>query len=33
MIIAMSYGKVDHDRFGLLVALAALPDRGPCPAR
>jgi len=25
MIIAMSYGKVDHDRFGLLVALAALP--------
>jgi hypothetical protein len=25
MIIAMSYGKVDHDRVGLLVALAALP--------
>ena len=22
MLIAMSYGKVDHDRFGLLVALA-----------
>jgi hypothetical protein len=29
MIIAMSYGKVDHDRFGLLVALAALPTAGP----
>jgi hypothetical protein len=28
MIIAMSYGKVDHDRFGLLVALAALPTIG-----
>jgi hypothetical protein len=28
MIIAMSYGKVDHDRFGLLVALAALPTVG-----
>ena len=28
MIIAMSYGKVDHDRFGLLVALAALPTAG-----
>lgn len=28
MIIAMSYGKVDHDRFGLLVALAALPSAG-----
>ncbi|GAA0550695.1 HTTM domain-containing protein [Paractinoplanes ferrugineus] len=25
MIIAMSYGKVDHDRIGLLVALAVLP--------
>jgi hypothetical protein len=24
MIVAMSYGKVDHDRVGLLVALAAL---------
>jgi hypothetical protein len=24
----MSYGKVDHDRFGLLVALAALPTAG-----
>jgi hypothetical protein len=30
MIIAMSYGKVDHDRFGLLVALAALNTA--CPA-
>jgi hypothetical protein len=29
MIIAMSYGKVDHDRFGLLVALAVLPTCGP----
>ncbi len=28
MIIAMSYGKVDHDRFGLLVALAVLPVAG-----
>ena len=28
MIIAMSYGKVDHDRVGLLVALAALPTIG-----
>ncbi len=28
MIIAMSYGKVDHDRFGLLVALVALPTVG-----
>lgn len=28
MIIAMSYGKIDHDRFGLLVALAALPTAG-----
>ncbi|WP_018351518.1 hypothetical protein [Longispora albida] len=28
MIIAMSYGKVDHDRLGLLVALAALPVAG-----
>ncbi|MBY8871606.1 HTTM domain-containing protein [Micromonospora sp. PLK6-60] len=28
MIIAMSYGKVDHDRFGLLVALAALATVG-----
>jgi hypothetical protein len=28
MIIAMSYGKVDHDRFGLLLALAVLPTAG-----
>ncbi|MEJ3748736.1 MFS transporter permease [Actinomycetes bacterium KLBMP 9797] len=28
MIIAMSYGKVDHDRFGFLVALAVLPTAG-----
>ncbi|BCL15495.1 HTTM domain-containing protein [Micromonospora sagamiensis] len=28
MIIGMSYGKVDHDRFGLLVALAVLPTVG-----
>ncbi|MGK5444786.1 MFS transporter permease [Micromonospora sp. URMC 105] len=28
MIIAMSYGKVDHDRIGFLVALAALPTAG-----
>ncbi len=28
MIIAMSYGKIDHDRFGLLIALATLPTAG-----
>ena len=28
MFIAMSYGKVDHDRFGFLVALAVLPTVG-----
>lgn len=28
MIIAMSYGKVDHDRFALLVTLAVLPTVG-----
>jgi hypothetical protein len=28
MIIAMSYGKVNHDRFAFLVALAALPTAG-----
>ncbi len=28
MIIAMSYGKVDHDRFAFLVALAVLPTLG-----
>lgn len=29
MFIAMSYGKVDHDRFAFLVALAVLPTVGP----
>ncbi len=29
MVIAMSYGKVDHDRFAFLVALAVLPTVGP----
>lgn len=28
MVVAMSYGKVDHDRVGLLVALAVLPTAG-----
>jgi hypothetical protein len=28
MLIGMSYGKVDHDRFALLVALAVLPTVG-----
>ncbi|MFI6763019.1 MFS transporter permease [Micromonospora sp. NPDC050417] len=28
LIIAFSYGKVDHDRFGILVALAVLPTVG-----
>jgi hypothetical protein len=28
LVIVMSYGKVDHDRFGLLVALAVLPTVG-----
>lgn len=28
MLIAMSYGKVDHDRFGYLVVLAVLPTVG-----
>jgi hypothetical protein len=28
MLIAMSYGKVDHDRFGFLVLLAVLPTVG-----
>ena len=28
MIIAMSYGKIDHDRLGLLIALATLPTAG-----
>lgn len=29
MFIAMSYGKVDHDRVAFLVALAVLPTAGP----
>ena len=29
MLVAMSYGKVDHDRFAFLVALAVLPTVGP----
>lgn len=33
MLVAMSYGKVDHDRFALLVALAVLPSVGPARAR
>jgi hypothetical protein len=33
MVIAMSYGKVDHDRFAFLVALAALPTAGPARHR
>ncbi|MFK3983673.1 MFS transporter permease [Micromonospora sp. NPDC050397] len=28
LVIAFSYGKVDHDRFGILVALAVLPTIG-----
>ncbi|MFI5906470.1 MFS transporter permease [Dactylosporangium sp. NPDC051541] len=28
MIIAMSYGKIDHDRYAILVALAVLPTAG-----
>jgi hypothetical protein len=28
MLVAMSYGKVDHDRFGYLVLLAVLPTVG-----
>jgi hypothetical protein len=28
MIIAMSYGKIDHDRYAILVVLAALPTAG-----
>ena len=28
MVIAVSYGKVDHDRFGFLVALFVLPTVG-----
>ena len=29
MFIAMSYGKVDHDRIAFLIALAVLPTAGP----
>lgn len=29
MLIAMSYGKVDHDRFAFLIALAVLPTVRP----
>ncbi|HKH06160.1 MAG TPA: hypothetical protein VKA65_13420 [Acidimicrobiales bacterium] len=29
MFVAMSYGKVDHDRFGYMVALFALATAGP----
>jgi hypothetical protein len=37
MVVAMSYGKVDHDRFAFLVALFVLPSVGsarcaPAPA-
>ena len=31
MVIAMSYGKVDHDRIAFLVALAVLPTVGDRP--
>ena len=33
MLIAMSYGKVDHDRFAFLVALAVLPTVGAARLR
>jgi len=33
MVIAMSYGKVDHDRFAFLVALAVLPTVGRAHVR
>ncbi|MFG1928240.1 MFS transporter permease [Cryptosporangium sp. NPDC048952] len=29
MLVAMSYGKVDHDRVGYMVLLAVLPTVGP----
>jgi hypothetical protein len=29
MVVAMSYGKVDHDRFGFMLALFALAAAGP----
>jgi hypothetical protein len=31
MVVAMSYGKVDHDRFAFLVALFVLPSVGRAP--
>ena len=33
MVVAMSYGKVDHDRFAFLVALAVLPTVGAARRR
>ncbi len=33
MLIAMSYGKVDHDRFAFIIALAVLPTVGVAHAR
>ncbi len=33
MLVAMSYGKVDHDRFAFLIALAVLPTVGRARAR
>ncbi|MDT5037475.1 MAG: hypothetical protein QOE03_2660 [Micromonosporaceae bacterium] len=33
MVVAMSYGKVDHDRFAFLIALAVLPTAGPARHR
>lgn len=33
MVIAMSYGKVDHDRFAFLVCLAVLPTVGAAGRR
>ncbi|MEX2290897.1 MAG: hypothetical protein WD794_11305 [Mycobacteriales bacterium] len=33
MVVAMSYGKVDHDRFAFLVLLFVLPSVGVAPLR
>ena len=33
MVVAMSYGKVDHDRFAFLVALFVLPSVGSAALR
>jgi len=33
MVISFSYGKVDHDRFGFLIALAVLPTAGRAALR